>query len=778
MAYLAKTTILKAYKILSNIDKDKQQGLTQKVSALKYASALDLFYKNNGKNCDLKITKNKDLFSNYVGDVIKINDTFCTKDFYSNISNNGRDFDCGSNFYSQSSVRDSKTNPDMIFLYPKRSGWKPVMDVKDQVLIYNPEYFNDAFRFYLNDPELRLAFILWLVRFKNIATENFEGIKETLLNIFSVDYCSALCTSDLDEIDNSFIKFDNEICNLSLDDFRTLSDGIVETYDMKDKSVLHSVDYNTKLKREKIKEEFRYFLTNIAKTRLTKDGFNLTNSAIESYLIFIEPIKLFDYNPQKWNNIESIYDITQPREIKSISDELLNDQEFKNRDKADNQGWRSGSIMHYVCFINARSYFCNRECDTNEVNISNVNQSLQTIFYGTPGSGKSHKVKGIVEEKYPNKEEQENFVFRTTFHPDSDYASFVGCYKPKMVLVKNYQIKKTLDELKNEAKNITSQPAGNKVSQIIDFVTKYATLFPKIVEENDDVQSMQHLLRNHLGFTNETYLTYIVDYVNANQKRDSKISYEFTPQAFTKAYVAAWKNQEQAVYLVIEEINRGNCAQIFGDLFQLLDRKDGVSEYPIDADNDLKDYLEKELGVGHDGIANGKLRLPSNLNILATMNTSDQSLFPMDSAFKRRWDWECVPVDYKNVDSAKFVINIDGKDYLWHDFLENVNARIKKATDSEDKQMGNFFITRNVTENQFVNKVMFYLWNDICKEEFGSLNNFFRNYIDEKKSETEEFSFNDLFTSDKKKLLSKFMEYIEVKSVADVQPEKSEEESE
>ena len=326
--------------------------------------------------------------------------------------------------------------------------------------------------------------------------------------------------------------------------------------------------------------------------------------------------------------------------------------------------------------------------------VTNCLSPLQTIFYGTPGSGKSHKVKGIVEEKYPNKEEQENFVFRTTFHPDSDYASFVGCYKPVM---------------------------------------------------EGDV-----------------------------------IKYKFTPQAFTKAYVKAWQNPGEPVYLIIEEINRGNCAQIFGDLFQLLDRKDGVSEYPIDADNDLKDYLEREdvLGIGHDGIANGKLRLPSNLNILATMNTSDQSLFPMDSAFKRRWDWECVPVDYENVDSAKFLINIDGKDYLWHNFLKNVNAKIKKATDSEDKQMGNFFITGNVTENQFVNKVMFYLWNDICKEELGSLNNFFRNYIDEKKSETEEFSFNDLFTSDKKKLLSKFMEYIEVKSVADVKPEKSEEESE
>lgn len=386
---------------------------------------------------------------------------------------------------------------------------------------------------------------------------------------------------------------------------------------------------------------------------------------------------------------------------------------------------------------------------------------LQTIYYGTPGSGKSHKVKELVENV------DKNFVVRTTFHPDSDYASFVGCYKPIMSLSKTYQIKKTLEELKVEAKDITSQPVGNKVSQIVEFVTKYASLLPKIVEEYDEVQSMQNLLNKHLGFSNETYLTYIVDYVNSNRRQESKISYQFTPQAFTRAYVKAWKNPNESVYLIIEEINRGNCAQIFGDIFQLLDRKDGVSEYPIDADNDLRDYLERELGVGHEGIADGKLKLPANLKILATMNTSDQSLFPMDSAFKRRWSWQCVPIEYGEKkrdgtvnESYNFTINIDNKVYSWIDFLQVINDKIYKATDSEDKQMGNFFITHHVDENEFVDKVMFYLWNDVCKEEVRTKNNFFRNYVDDKKQEEKEFSFNDLFKNNRTELLLKFMEYI------------------
>lgn len=316
---------------------------------------------------------------------------------------------------------------------------------------------------------------------------------------------------------------------------------------------------------------------------------------------------------------------------------------------------------------------------------------LQKIYYGTPGSGKSHKVKDLVEAVYPDENERDNYVFRTTFHPDSDYASFVGCYKPQM--------------------------------------------------------------------------------------NDGAITYEFVPQAFTKAYVQAWNNPDKPVYLIVEEINRGNCAQIFGDLFQLLDRKGGVSEYPIDADDDLHQYLEKELNeAGKAGIANGKIKLPKNLNILATMNTSDQSLFPMDSAFKRRWRWECVPIDYNNPDSGAFTISLGEKEYNWHEFLKMVNELIRKATDSEDKQMGNFFIDGDVDESQFINKVMFYLWNDVCKEEFGTKNNFFRYYTDSNGTE-KEFSFNDLFGTDAHNILVKFMVHTGFKDDGE-QPNNEESETE
>lgn len=383
---------------------------------------------------------------------------------------------------------------------------------------------------------------------------------------------------------------------------------------------------------------------------------------------------------------------------------------------------------------------------------------LQLIYFGTPGSGKSHKVQESLEKV------SEDNVFRTTFHPDSDYASFVGCYKPimlqqnKIALTPN-ELKAKLDEYLNDG-----QPCP---------VQRFAAVYPEI---GNIPPSIRKAWLTSLNST-EAMDTEILKGVACGKALlkgsiSSEISYSFIPQVFTNAYVQAWKKQEEEVYLVIEEINRGNCAQIFGDLFQLLDRnEDGTSTYKIRADQDLANYLMKELGENHDGIKEGNLRLPANLHILATMNTSDQSLFPMDSAFKRRWDWEYVPIDYSdNVDSSKFEISIgdktDKKTYRWVDFLKAVNARILSATDSEDKQMGNFFIKHSVEEKEFKSKVMFYLWHEVCKDEYHTKNNFFRTLQDQVAEE--EFSFNQLYEKNSTSLLEGFMNYLGVEPLKEI----------
>ena len=268
---------------------------------------------------------------------------------------------------------------------------------------------------------------------------------------------------------------------------------------------------------------------------------------------------------------------------------------------------------------------------------------LQQIFYGAPGTGKSHEVKTRTGELSNDEERDLPNVFRTTFHPDTDYASFVGCYKPTM------------------------RKTGKKHQ------------------------------------------------VDGKDVDDEEIIYEFVPQTFTDAYVYAYKNPTLTTYLVIEEINRGNCAQIFGDLFQLLDRKNGVSEYKIKADKDLAKYLNEELGKDADGIKDGKLCLPANLCILATMNTSDQSLFPMDSAFKRRWEWKYIKIADAHKD---WKIEANGED--WYGFICQINRIISNMTSSADKQLGYFFCQANedrkITTEAFVSKVIFYLWNDVFKD--------------------------------------------------------------
>ena len=367
--------------------------------------------------------------------------------------------------------------------------------------------------------------------------------------------------------------------------------------------------------------------------------------------------------------------------------------------------------------------------------------SRQIIYYGAPGTGKSHKIKAQLEGV-----PKEN-IFRTTFHPDSDYSTFVGAYKPTM--------EKLIDKIYAKGElisRLTEMKEGGVTYSPQKFGAKYWRSLKQLnLSDKKDILQACGMSDN---YTVEFDKGMAVGEEYLACSNESRIIYSFVPQAFLNAYMQAYRKPDEKIYLIIEEINRGNCAQIFGDLFQLLDRDaNGKSEYTIKADADLKSFLEEGLGEDNPGIKDGELCLPSNLYIYATMNTSDQSLFPIDSAFKRRWDWEYEPIKYKNTD---WKIAIDGTEYSWTSFQRIVNEKILRANSSEDKMLGDYFVNPSdgiITDKVLLNKILFYLWNDVCKDGEGDIF---------KVSETEDISFSELYGESGTKTLKKMMAYLGV----------------
>lgn len=442
-----------------------------------------------------------------------------------------------------------------------------------------------------------------------------------------------------------------------------------------------------------LRQEFTEYARNCILSRRpsNKEDFIIGQTAADSYVSFVEVDKLFSYNPEKWKDIKSIFDIDSSERIKEIYLELIGDNEFNKVDcQQASQYFRSNAIKHYYCFLKAREVVLGKTGslvdESPEFYQRNDKQSLQQIFYGAPGTGKSHAVK--TETKVW---EERGRVVRTTFHPDSDYSTFVGAYKPTTESVQRY-----------------------------DIYNKPMT--------RDGVPVMEQI-----------------------------ITYEFVEQAFLQAYIDAWKNRDEPEFLIIEEINRGNCAQIFGDLFQLLDRgNDGYSEYAIRADKDLQKHLCKAFEdveiADHPNVKTGKeLLLPSNLYIRATMNTSDQSLFPIDSAFKRRWDWKYVPIAKGNDNGTEltWMIEVEGDLYDWWTFVRTINKHVFDTTNSEDKQLGFFFckaMDNIISAETFVCKVIFYLWNDVFKD-FGFDDKIFE---DKEDNDNSKLSFDKFYMANGK----------------------------
>lgn len=268
----------------------------------------------------------------------------------------------------------------------------------------------------------------------------------------------------------------------------------------------------------------------------------------------------------------------------------------------------------------------------------------QIIYYGVPGSGKSHKIDNIINKTYSDENERAEYTKRIVFHPEYSNADFVGQIMPSL--------------------------------------------------ESDG------------------------------------ISYKFKSGPFTKILIEAFKNPDKACYLIIEEINRGNAAAIFGDIFQLLDRdSSGWSLYSID-NIDINDEVRKNIPkLGWT--ENTGIRLPPNLSLLATMNTSDQNVFTLDNAFQRRWDMQLVENTFGTSEEESIQRDAEIEDVLiedngvtWEEFQRATNELISEKSNGsgfssmEDKRLGCWFVksTDNlISKDDFKNKVLKYLWDDAFK---------------------------------------------------------------
>ncbi|EGR3414118.1 AAA family ATPase [Vibrio parahaemolyticus] len=289
--------------------------------------------------------------------------------------------------------------------------------------------------------------------------------------------------------------------------------------------------------------------------------------------------------------------------------------------------------------------------------IPSSNSGTNTIYYGAPGTGKSYKIKNEIGRAKK---------ITTVFHPDTQYADFVGSLKPK---------------------------------------------------------------------------------TGTNSAGDPIITYEFRPGPFTTAFIEAEKVKTTLtpVYLVIEEINRASAAAVFGELFQLLDRKtDGSSEYEIElSDPDMLEYINSRLPTTVTSLS-----LPPNLFLVATMNSSDQAVKPMDTAFKRRWSFEYIQIDYSKATAGQLPIPLSSgtTNIEWAKFAEIINQRLQNLGVPEDRLLGHRFLsdvelsTPKAATNSLCGKLFVYLWDDVLRHgrrevifntaefgTFGALVNGFKN---------------------------------------------------
>ncbi|MGR5321156.1 McrB family protein [Vibrio sp. DNB22_19_1] len=232
------------------------------------------------------------------------------------------------------------------------------------------------------------------------------------------------------------------------------------------------------------------------------------------------------------------------------------------------------------------------------------------------------------------------------------------------------------------------------------------------------------------------------------------VTYQFRAGPFTEALIKAVNDPLNSYNLVIEEINRAAAAAVFGEIFQLLDREeDGSSSYAIDiSDPDLLNYLNSHTS---SAFSSKKIKLPSNLSLLATMNSSDQAVMPMDTAFKRRWEFEYLRIDYSKASRGELTIRINGVNDVescvvpWADFARIINDILISERIAEDRLLGHRFISENElkagADHVLKGKLFMYLWDDVLRH--GQHTVIFRESVDIDGTTTQITNFGQLISA-------------------------------
>jgi MoxR-like ATPase len=444
------------------------------------------------------------------------------------------------------------------------------------------------------------------------------------------------------------------------------------------------------------------------------------------------------------------------------------------------------------------------------------NKPHNLIYYGAPGTGKSHVLNKIANNiGVDDADIKFDLYSRVTFYSDYSYGQFVGMYKPvqtngeiKFIFKKDildilnssispdekaWALQKKFygnyNETLNDSELISKQKEYRKTQKEMDsmysalaimsihhkieFPLKYGDAFVEYYIQETKDTSADIFKDNYKGrlFDNDYSLYYkffdkITDYFDTDylESKDTDISYKFIPGPFTKILVDALNNPDKNYLLIIEEINRADAAAVFGDMFQLLDRnKDGESEYSIESHGELKKYLDKKV-TNWEGKNNSVLKIPNNMYIYATMNSADQNVYPLDTAFKRRWSFEYI--DIKNSDNVQ---------EPWKTWVDEINSELLENDVEEDKQIGYQFLSNNIISNnaspielttdsafcrEFKNKVIMYLFEDagrfIRDELFGgrtSLSKLFTRYdkwIKKHATDHEKLNILEVLNSDPK----------------------------